>query len=90
MPISFKHNILSAALAGVLALASCGRTMAEQEPSPEVFNILNFLLQFCPTDPSEKELMERFAKVGFAAGKTFDHAKLSHEMKKAFVESAGA
>ncbi|MDX9788911.1 MAG: DUF1254 domain-containing protein [Desulfobacterales bacterium] len=61
----------------------------EQKSSLEVFNILNFILQFCPTDPSEKELMERFAKVGIGAGKTFDPTKLSPEMKKAFEEGIG-
>ena len=61
----------------------------EQKTSLEVFNILNFLLQFCPTDPSETELMERFAKIGIGAGKTFDPAALSPEMKKAFEEGIG-
>jgi hypothetical protein len=61
----------------------------EEKTSLEVFNILNFILQFCPTDPSEKELMERFAKVGIGAGKTFDPTKLSPEMKKAFEEGIG-
>jgi hypothetical protein len=51
-----------------------------------VFNILNFILQFCPTDPSEKELMDRFAKIGIGAGKTFDPTKLSPKMKTAFEE----
>ena len=35
----------------------------------EFFNILNFVLQFCPTDPSETELMARFAKIGVGAGR---------------------
>src|SRR5437868_7748760 len=35
---------------------------AEEKTSPEFFNILNFVLQFCPTNPSETELMARFAK----------------------------
>ncbi len=61
----------------------------EQKSSLEVFNILNFVLQFCPTVPSEKELMERFAKVGIVAGKTFDPAALSPEIKKAFEEGIG-
>ena len=55
----------------------------QQKTSPEFFNILNFVLQFCPTDPSETELMARFAKIGVGAGKTFDASKLSPEMKKA-------
>ncbi len=64
-------------------------THDEEKTSLEVFNILNFLLQFCPTDPTETELMARFAKVGIGAGKTFDPAKLSPEMKKAFEEGIG-
>jgi hypothetical protein len=54
-----------------------------QKTSLEFFNLLNFTLQFCPTHPSEKELMERFAKIGVGAGKTFDASKLSPEMKTA-------
>jgi hypothetical protein len=55
----------------------------EQKVSLEAFNILNFLLQFCPTDPSEKELMERFAKIGIGAGMTIDFETLSPEVKQA-------
>ena len=47
-------------------------TPAEEKTSLQFFNILNFVLQFCPTDPSETELMARFAKIGVGAGKTFD------------------
>jgi len=61
----------------------------EEKTSLQVFSILNFILQFCPTDPSEKELMSRFAKVGIGAGKTFDPAKLSPEMKTAFEQGVG-
>ncbi len=64
-------------------------THDEEKTSLEVFRILNFVLQFCPTDPTETELMARFAKVGIGAGKTFDPAKLSPEMKKAFEEGIG-
>src|SRR5205823_14221317 len=49
----------------------------EEKTSPEFFNILNFVLQFCPTNPSETELMARFATIGVGAGKTFDASKLS-------------
>ena len=58
-------------------------TPAEEKTSPQFFNILNFVLQFCPTDPSETELMARFAKIGVGAGKTFDPSKLSPEIKTA-------
>ena len=59
---------------------------AEEKTSLQVFNILNFVLQFCPTDPSETELMARFAMIGVGAGKTFDPGKLSPEMKAAIEQ----
>lgn len=58
-------------------------TPEAEKTSPEFFNILNFVLQFCPTDPSETELMTRFARINVGGGKTFDASKLSSEMKKA-------
>ena len=61
-------------------------TPAEEKTSPQFFNILNFVLQFCPTVPSEKELMARFAKIGVGAGKIFDAGKLSPELKMAIEQ----
>jgi len=61
-------------------------TPAEEKTSPQFFDILNFVLQFCPTVPSEKELMERFARIGVGAGRTFDASKLSPEMKTAIEQ----
>src|SRR5438067_10304716 len=61
----------------------------EEKTSAQFFNILKFILQFCPTDPSEVELMARFAKIGVGAGKTFDASTLSPEMKKAIEEGVG-
>ncbi|KJC57592.1 cell envelope protein [Bradyrhizobium sp. LTSPM299] len=58
-------------------------TVETQKTSLEFFNILNFVLRYCPTDPSEVELMKRFARIGVGAGKTFDPGKLSPEMTKA-------
>jgi hypothetical protein len=55
----------------------------DERTSPEFFNILNFVLQFCPTDPSEAALMARLAKVNIGAGKTFDPKSLPSEMHKA-------
>ena len=60
-------------------------TPETQKTSLEFFNILNFVLQFCPTDPSEKELMLRFAKIGVGAGMTIDISNLKPEMKKAIA-----
>src|SRR5437660_11940289 len=61
-------------------------TPEEEKTSPRFFNILNFVLQFCPTVPSEEALMARFAKLGVGAGKTFDASKLSPEMKTAIEQ----
>jgi hypothetical protein len=61
-------------------------TIDEQKTSLEFFNVLNFVLQFCPTVPSEKELMAHFAKIGVGAGKTFDPDKLTPEIKAAIEQ----
>ena len=61
-------------------------TPETQKSSPEFFNVLNFVLQFCPTHPSEKELMARFARIGVGAGMNFDTSKFSPEMKKAIEQ----
>jgi hypothetical protein len=61
-------------------------TAAEEKTSLQFFNILNFVLQFCPTNPSETELMARFAKIGISPGNTFDPSELSPEMKVAIEQ----
>ena len=61
-------------------------TPEEERTSLEFFNILNFVLQFCPPDPSETELMARFAKIGIGAGKIIDVGALSPEMKTAMEQ----
>jgi hypothetical protein len=61
-------------------------TPETQKTSLDFFNILNFVLQFCPTVPSETELMARFAKIGVGAGKTFDTSTLSPEIKTAITQ----
>jgi hypothetical protein len=62
-------------------------TPETQRTSPQFFTILNLVLQFCPTHPSERDLMVRFAQIGIGAGKTFDAGKLSPEMKLAIEAS---
>jgi hypothetical protein len=47
-------------------------TVAEEHSSLEFFRLLNFILQFCPTHPSEQALMGQFAKLNVGAGKVFD------------------
>lgn len=58
-------------------------TPDQEKTSLEFFNILNFVLRFCPTHPSEKELMARFASIGIGAGKNLEIAKLSPDARKA-------
>jgi len=57
--------------------------------SPSVFEQLNFVLRFCPTDPSEQALMARFAKLDIGAGKTFDWDAFSPEVQAAISQGIG-
>ena len=54
--------------------------------TPALFPYLNFMLQFCPANPAETELMARFAKLNVGAGKTFDFSKLPLESQKAVTD----
>ncbi|HEV7318086.1 MAG TPA: DUF1254 domain-containing protein [Ensifer sp.] len=56
---------------------------ADEKTSPEFFKILNFVLGFCPTNPSETDLMERFAKINVGGGKSFDFETFPKEMQQA-------
>ena len=58
-------------------------TPDEQKTSPEFFDMLGFVLQFCPAVPAETELRARFAKLGIEAGRTFDPAALAPETRAA-------
>lgn len=58
----------------------------EERSSLEFFNELNFVLQFCPTHPSEDELMKRFAKLGIGANQKFNTASLTPEISKAIED----
>jgi hypothetical protein len=48
-----------------------------------LFKYLNFMLQFAPVHPSETALMQRFAKIGIGAGKPFDPATLTPDIREA-------
>jgi hypothetical protein len=61
-------------------------TPEQERTSLEFFNVLNFVLKFCPTNSSETALMERFAKIGVGAGRTVDVATLSPEIKTAMEQ----
>ncbi len=59
---------------------------ADEKTSLEFFNVLNFVMQFMPTQPSEEELRARFAKIGVAPGKTIDVNALSPDVKAAMAQ----
>ena len=61
-------------------------TPEQQRTSPRFFSVLNCVLQFCPTHPSERELMARFAKLGIGAGREFEPGALTPEIQKAVGE----
>lgn len=54
----------------------------QQRSSAEFFQILSFVLQFCPTHASERRLRRRFARIGVVPGKNLDIAKLPPERRK--------
>jgi hypothetical protein len=56
---------------------------AEEKSSLKFYDILNFWLQFCPVDPSETDLMTRFAKINVGGGLNFDSENLTPELKQA-------
>lgn len=56
-----------------------------QRSSLEFFNILNFVLQFCPPHPAETDLRARFEKIGVAAGQPFDPSLLRPETREAIA-----
>ena len=58
----------------------------QMKSSPQFFNVLNFLLQFCPAQPSEAMIRIRFARIGIEPERTIDFATLSAQMTAAFHE----
>jgi len=61
-------------------------TPETQKTSLQFFNLLNFLLTYSPTVPSETAVMQRFAKIGIGAGKTLDLKALAPDMKQALEQ----
>jgi hypothetical protein len=58
-------------------------TVEQERTAPELFEVLNFVLQYAPTVPSETALMERFAKLGIGPGGSYRAADLSPELLQA-------
>ena len=59
---------------------------ADMLTTPAIFPYLNFLLQFCPTDPSETDLMARFAELNLGAGKSFELASFAPPVQQAITD----
>jgi hypothetical protein len=58
----------------------------DERSSPEAFNLLSYVLQFCPTAPDEKRLMERFARINVGAGKEIAFAGTLPEKRRAYED----
>ena len=58
----------------------------KERSSPRFFDILAFLLQFCPTLPEETALRASFEKIGVVPGKPFVLNGLSNEIRAGFVK----
>jgi hypothetical protein len=61
-------------------------TSDEQRYSLGFFRILNFVLQYAATPPSEAPQMEQFARLGIGPGKPFDPEALTPELKTAIAD----
>jgi hypothetical protein len=61
-------------------------TPDQERTSLAFFEVLDFVLRFAPTVPSETELMQRFSKLGIGPGGTFSAAKLSPETARAIKD----
>lgn len=61
-------------------------TPEQERSSLDSFKVLNFVLQFAPTHPSERALMARFSKIGVGGGMSFDANALSPELRQALQD----
>jgi hypothetical protein len=52
----------------------------------ENFPFVNFLFQFCPPNPSESDVLARFAQLNIGPGQTFDLSKFSPEIQQAIQD----
>lgn len=58
-------------------------TPQQQRGSLRFFEVLNFVLRFCPPHSSEQALLARFARLGIGPDGQFDAQRLSPEMRQA-------
>ena len=61
-------------------------TAQQERLSLEFFNVLNFVLQFCPPHPSESDLMARFSEIGVGAHQHVNVDTLTPDVRKAMQD----
>lgn len=61
-------------------------TAPAERDSVRFFEILDFLLQYCPVDSTETAVRERFASVGIGGARRFDAGGLTPEVRTAFEQ----
>ncbi|MFO1297109.1 MAG: DUF1254 domain-containing protein [Rubrivivax sp.] len=59
--------------------------LAERRSSLRFFEVLNFVLQYCPPHASEQALLQRLARLGIGPGLRFDEASLTPELRAAIT-----
>lgn len=58
-------------------------TAEQQRTAPQFYDVLNFVLRYTPTHPTEQALMARFARLDIGAGRKFDFGSLSPDIQAA-------
>lgn len=65
----------------------------EQKKSPKFFELLDFVLRFCPANPAEADIRAEFAKLGVGGNERFNADALSADTRRAIeggIEDAWA
>lgn len=58
----------------------------DMSTTPAMFPLVNFLFQFCPPNPSERDILARFARLDIGPGQSFDFNKFSPAIQQAIQE----
>lgn len=58
----------------------------DQKTSPEFYNLLNFVLKFCPANSTETELMQKFAKIKLGPDQNIDFSAMDPDLKKSYLD----
>jgi hypothetical protein len=61
-------------------------TPDQQKTSVEFFNVLDFVLRFCPEHPAEQKLRAEFSRIGLGNSEPLDFTSMKPEMQKALLE----